>query len=144
MSEHHAVVCWERDARQHETYKLQFENGIQFLASSNPDVTSNQFLDPEQAFVASISNCHMLSFLAIAAKRGVKVSKYEDHAVGLLNKNEEGRVAITQVILRPKITFDMTPPPSNEEIDRLHEMTSRNCFIANSVKTQIEVHSNHE
>lgn len=142
MSEHHAVVCWERDAQQHETYKLQFENGVQFLASSNPDASQNDFLDPEQAFVASISNCHMLSFLAIAAKRGVKISKYVDHAVGLLSKNEEGRIAITKVVLRPEITFDMQEIPTTDEIQRLHEMTSRNCFIANSVRTKIEVQPN--
>lgn len=138
MSQHHVTTSWEKDSNQHEVFKLAFEDGGEIVASTDPASDSTHFLDPEQAYVASLSNCHMLSFLAEAAKKGLAVNRYVDHAVGFLGKNEEGRIAVTRVILRPSITFAGTTV-SESDLDELHKTTHKNCFIANSVKTKIEI-----
>ena len=96
-------------------------------------------VDPEEAFVASLSSCHMLTFLAIACKKGFSVDDYRDEAVGVLDKNAEGRLAITTVTLQPQIKFGGTKIPSAEEIARLHDAAHHACFIASSVKTEVTV-----
>ena len=144
MSQHHVKISWQKTADQHEEFKLSFEEGGEIIASTDPSKEFNHFLDPEQAYVASLSNCHMLSFLAEAAKKGIAVVQYEDNAVGFLGKNEDGRIAVTRVVLRPKITFTGDQQPVGNEIDELHQITHKNCFIANSVKTKIEIQSNHD
>ena len=139
MSEHHVTVGWKKGVDDHETYRIGFEGGTEIIASSDPKNQSDDYLDPEQAYVASLSSCHMLSFLAICAKKSLAVKDYQDNAVGFLGKNQEDRIAVTKVILNPKISFEGNQPPTAKEIRTLHEMTSRNCFIANSVLTEIEV-----
>tara|TARA_B110000438_G_scaffold206429_1_gene198131 strand:+ start:224 stop:580 length:357 start_codon:yes stop_codon:yes gene_type:complete len=96
-------------------------------------------VDPEEAFVASISACHMLTFLAIAAKRRFVVDTYSDNAVGYLEENDEGRMAVTRVELRPEIAFSDETFPTPDQIDSMHHMSHRECFIANSVSTEIVV-----
>jgi organic hydroperoxide reductase OsmC/OhrA len=95
--------------------------------------------DPEEAFVASISSCHMLWFLGLAAKAKFRVDSYTDRAEGVMEKNAEGKVAVTRVALRPKVLFSGDRIPSREELDRLHHEAHEKCFIANSVKTAITV-----
>jgi organic hydroperoxide reductase OsmC/OhrA len=95
-------------------------------------------VNPEEAFVTSVSSCHMLTFLAICAKKKLVVDRYEDAATGILEKNGEGRLAMTRIVLRPRITF-AGEDPSSEVIERLHESSHRNCFIANSVRTEVTV-----
>jgi len=143
MSEHNVTVSWSKGDDNHETYSISFEGGTEIRASSDPLAQSDDYLDPEQAYVASLSSCHMLSFLAICAKRGHFVKTYEDHAIGFLGKNEDGRIAVTKVILNPNICFTDSPALTKEQIDNLHEMTSRNCFISNSVLTEIIIQSVH-
>jgi organic hydroperoxide reductase OsmC/OhrA len=89
--------------------------------------------------VAALSSCHMLTFLAIASKKGFVVDDYRDEAVGVLEKNAEGRLAVTRVTLRPRIGFSGDRVPSVEEIERMHESAHRGCFIANSVRTEVTV-----
>jgi organic hydroperoxide reductase OsmC/OhrA len=96
-------------------------------------------VDPEEAFVASLSACHMLWFLAIAAKRGFVVDRYEDSAVGVLERNAERRFAMTSVTLRPRIQFSGTKLPTPEELAQLHHKAHEECYIANSVKTEVRV-----
>jgi len=91
--------------------------------------------DPEELFVAAISACHMLWFVSLAAGRKVVVNRYRDEAEGVLEKNAEGRVAVTRVTLRPAVEFDAPPPP--EVLAELHHKAHEKCFIANSVKTEI-------
>lgn len=111
----------------------------------DPGVSGPEFLgsadrvDPEEAFVASIAACHMLTFLAVAAKRRFVVDAYSDHAVGYMEKNEDGRLAITRVELRPDITFSDEPRPTLEQIESMHHQSHEECFIANSVRTEIVV-----
>jgi len=95
-------------------------------------------VDPEEAFVAALSSCHMLTFLAIAARKRLVVDAYDDHAVGVMAKNEQGRLAITHVTLHPKIVW-AGPEPDAETLERLHHRAHVECFIANSVTTSVTV-----
>lgn len=146
MSEHTATLAWTRgDATfTYETYsrdhRLVFENGLETLASSAPAYAGNpKALNPETLLVGALASCHMLTFLAVCAKRGYVVERYEDSASGRLDKNAEGRMAITHVTLRPKVAFSGEKQPSAEELERLHERAHANCFIANSVRAEVEV-----
>ncbi len=147
MSEHRATVAWAREgaeftydgySRDHE---WQFAGGVRIPASAAPAyLGSEERVDPEEAFVASVASCHMLTFLAIAARRRLVVERYEDAAVGFLEKNQEGRLAVTRVELRPRIAFGGREP-SADELARIHELSHKQCFIANSVRTRITVES---
>ena len=96
-------------------------------------------VDPEEAFVASLSSCHMLTFLAIACKYKFVLDEYVDDAVGHMEKNADGKMAITKVTLKPKITFSGDKKPTADELDKMHHAAHENCFIASSVKTEITV-----
>jgi organic hydroperoxide reductase OsmC/OhrA len=148
MSEHRATINWKRETPDfaYECYNRdhawQFDAGITARASAAPAyLGSESCIDPEEAFVASLSSCHMLTFLAIAARRRYIVDAYLDQAVGILAKNEAGNLAITKVTLRPEIRFSGEKQPNAEELIRLHEQAHHACFIANSVKTEVVVES---
>lgn len=96
-------------------------------------------VDPEEAFVASLSSCHMLTFLALAAKKRLVVDRYTDEAVGYMEKNAQGKLAITRVVLRPKVSFGGSGAPPAEVSEELHATAHRYCFIANSVTAEIAV-----
>ena len=146
MSEHRVTIAWQRETTDfsYETYGRdhvwRFEGGTELAASSTPDFGGNRNLvDPEQAFVAALSSCHMLTFLAIAARRRLIVDRYQDEAIGTLEKNQAGELAMTRVVLRPRISFGGDKKPSDEELERLHERAHRTCFLANSVRTCVTV-----
>jgi organic hydroperoxide reductase OsmC/OhrA len=146
MSEHKATIHWNRQGTDF-TYKeytrdhvWKFDGGTEVRASAAPQFLGNDSLvDPEQGFVAALSSCHMLTFLALAARDGFVVDDYEDDAVGHMTRNAEKRMAITRVVLQPKITWGGEPPDA-EQLDTLHENAHKHCFIANSVTTKVEVH----
>jgi organic hydroperoxide reductase OsmC/OhrA len=145
MSEHRATIAWSRgDADfSYEKYPRDhtwtFEGGVEVAASAAPAYLGTaERVDPEEAFVAAVSSCHMLTFLAIAARKRLVVDRYEDDAVGLLEKNADGKLAVTRVTLRPRIAFGGKQPGA-EEIERIHHAAHENCFIANSVRTEISV-----
>ena len=145
MSEHKAAITWNRGGRDftYESYsrdhRWSFDGGVTVAATSAPTYLGNPALvDPEEAFVAAIASCHMLTFLAIAARKRIVVESYEDAAVGHMEKNERGKLAITRVELHPKITFGGAAP-SDEELAQMHHVAHENCFIANSVATEITV-----
>jgi organic hydroperoxide reductase OsmC/OhrA len=145
MSEHRAAISWSRDGADfsYDSYPRRhswsFVGGTRIEASSAPDYRGDpELVDPEEAFVASIASCHMLTFLALAARRRLVVDRYEDAAVGFLEKNGEGRLAVTRVTLRPAVTFGGRAA-SAEELARLHELAHEHCFIANSVRTEVSV-----
>lgn len=96
-------------------------------------------VDPEEAYVAALSSCHMLTFLWLAYKKGFQVDSYEDEAVGVMTKNEKGIPWVSGVTLRPKIVFGGDKTPSATELEQLHHDSHEQCFIANSVKTQVTV-----
>jgi organic hydroperoxide reductase OsmC/OhrA len=139
MAQYQIKVSWDAAAAS-ENYRWALDNGTEIIGTpgSNP-AEPPRFLDPEEAFVGSLSSCHLLSFLAAAAKAGFQVANYEDSAVGILDKNEQGRIAVTRVLLQPTVTFGGEKKPTIDELRQLHEKANRDCFIANSVKTQIVV-----
>lgn len=146
MSEHRVEVVWSRgdgpfDYESYDrSHTWRFPGGIEVAASSAPDYLGDAArVDPEESFVAAISSCHMLTFLAVAARRRLVVDRYEDAAVGFLEKNDAGRLAVTRVELHPRIRFGGDGPPDREQLARLHARAHQNCFIANSVSTRIDV-----
>lgn len=154
MSEHKAVVEWEkpspdylkgRYSREHTWF---FDGGATVLASSSPSVVpvpmSNAAgVDPEEAFVASLSSCHMLTFLDLARRKGFAVAHYYDEAVGHLAKNADGAMWISHVTLNPEITYEGDKQPTPAEEQELHHAAHKFCFISNSVKTEVTVGSGH-
>lgn len=146
MSEHRAQIRWARggEAFTYETYgrrhRWKFGGGAELDASSAPEYLGDPSLpNPEEALVAAISSCHMLTFLAIAARKRLAVESYEDDAVGHMEKNVDGKLAVTRCELRPRIVFSGEKRPSADEIAKLHESAHRGCFIANSVRTEVTV-----
>ena len=145
MSEHTAVIRWENATgtldydRYSRRHRWEFDGGPVVEASAGAKFLGDAgCVDPEEALVAAASSCHMLTFLAIAARRKLVVTRYEDHAVGHLDKDPEGRQAITRIELHPVVTFAGTPP-SADEIAKLHEASHRNCFIANSIHARVTI-----
>lgn len=142
-----ASVLWERGAGEAFTdnkygrgHTWSFDGGVSFRASSSPHVVPRYSdpsgVDPEEALVASLSACHMLTFLHLAAKRGLVVNRYEDAAEGVLEKKENGRFWVSRVVLRPKIAWE-GEAPSRSVSDELHHLAHEECFIANSVRTDV-------
>ena len=145
MSDHNATIDWNRDGRDftYESYgrdhTWSFEGGVVINASAAPGYKgSPDLVDPEEAFVASLSSCHMLTFLALAAKEKLVVNRYSDHAVGRMEANDRRQFAVTTVTLNPVIEFDGRKPEP-DELAQLHDKAHHLCFIANSVKTRITV-----
>jgi organic hydroperoxide reductase OsmC/OhrA len=145
MSEHRAQISWQRGGVDfgYETYSRdhdwRFGAGPSLRASAAPEYRGSAALpNPEEALVAALSSCHMLTFLAIAARKGLTVDAYDDEAVGHLEKNAEGRLAVTRVVLRPRVRFAGAAPDA-ATLAALHESAHRGCFIANSVKTDVRV-----
>lgn len=150
MHTYEAVVTWDRggqnflDNRYSRGHMWRFDGGAEVPASSSPlivpvpmSVAAN--VDPEEAFVAAVSSCHMLFFLSIAAKGGFVIDRYDDRASGVMEKNAEGRIAMTRIALRPCIAFGGERRPTTEEIARMHHESHEKCFIANSIKTEVIV-----
>ncbi|MBB4192582.1 organic hydroperoxide reductase OsmC/OhrA [Rhizobium aethiopicum] len=148
MATHGARIAWQRndeiftDNRYSRVHRWTFDGGIEVRASSSSHVvplpySAEDAVDPEEAFVASLSSCHMLWFLSIAAKQGFCVDSYTDVAEGVMEKNSEGRLAMTVVTLKPHVVFSGEKQPSLGELDALHHRAHHECFIANSVKTEV-------
>ena len=143
MSEHTATVAWRLsgDDFSYDAYNREhtwtFDGGIEVPASAAPDFLGKPgHVDPEAALVASLSSCHMLTFLALCARKRLTVTAYRDAAVGHLEKNAGGKLAVTRVELNPVVTF-AGDPPDTEAFERLHEQAHANCFIANSVTCEL-------
>ena len=148
MSHYAAETLWERkdadflDNRYSRRHLLRFDGGLEVPGSFSPSVvplpmSDASALDPEEAFVSSLSSCHMLWFLTMAVKRKFRVDRYFDAATGIMEKNAEGKIAMTVVTLHPEVTFSGERRPSREELDKLHHDAHEACFIANSVKTDV-------
>ena len=150
MSTHSASIMWERaegakftDNRYSRAHRWEFDGGAVVAASSSPSVVPVPLsdpagVDPEEAFVASISSCHMLYFLFFAAKGGFVVDSYRDAAAGHLEKNAEGAQWMASVVLRPEVRFSGAAPDA-ARLSELHDKAHHACFIANSVKTAVAI-----
>lgn len=150
MGHHSARVEWRRDNakftdnRYSRAHEWSFDGGTRVPASASPGVVpvalcNPSAVDPEEAFVAALASCHMLWFLSIAAKRGFVIERYEDDAVGELAPNDDGRLAMKTVILRPAVTFGDGRHPARAELEALHHEAHDRCYLSNSVRTEIQV-----
>ncbi|MBY7785399.1 OsmC family protein [Vibrio fluvialis] len=149
MSQYGATVKWQRqpdevfsDNQYSRGHEWQFDGGVTVPASASPHIVPLPLsveanVDPEEAMVAALSSCHMLVFLSIAAKKRYVIESYEDNAVGTLEPNDEGKVALTKVVLKPKVVFSGDKQPNLEILEKMHHQSHENCFIANSVKTEV-------
>lgn len=148
MAEYRTIVAWSRDGaaftdnRYSRGHRWLFDGGVEVPASSSPHVVPLPMsvaaaVDPEEAFVASLSSCHMLWFLSIAAKRGFVVGSYRDEAVGTLAKDASGKLAMTRVTLHPEVRFDGDRRPTTGEETAMHRDAHEQCFIARSVKSDL-------
>ena len=146
MSDYTATVRWSRDGarfsdnRYSRVHQWSFDGGVSFRASSSPHVVPRYSdpagVDPEEAFIASLSSCHMLTFLYLAAKAGLVVESYDDTAEGQMAKTAEGRMWVSVVTLHPIVVWGGTTPDVHTVHD-LHHAAHDECFIANSVKTEV-------
>ncbi|MDC3264366.1 OsmC family protein [Porticoccaceae bacterium] len=151
MSEYSAKVVWKRqleeiftDNKYSRGHIWEFDGGAIIAASSAPSIVPLPYsvaanVDPEEAFIASISSCHMLFFLAIAGNRGFVIDQYIDNPIGIMEKDAAGKTSITNVSLRPQVTFGGDRQPTLETLEMMHHQSHDQCFIANSVKTEVVV-----
>ena len=148
MAHYEAEVIWQRagqsflDNRYSRRHLLRFDGGLEIPGSSSPHVvpvpmSDAAAVDPEEAFVASLSSCHMLWFLSIAARNKFRVDAYRDQAIGVMARNERGRFMMKTVTLRPDVSFSGERMPTRAEIDAMHHEADDECFIANSVRTEV-------
>ena len=150
MAEYRATIHWARTSEEFLRGKYSrehtwaFDGGVVIPASASPSVVPTPWsnpagVDPEEAFVAALSSCHMLTFLYLAGKQGFQVDRYDDVAVGVMTKNDRGVPWVSSVVLRPEIVFSGTKVPGPGEIKQLHHRAHEECYIANSVKTEVTV-----
>lgn len=151
MHYHEAKVSWQRpdgakftDNRYSRAHEWAFDGGVSVRASSSPSVVPLPLsvadaVDPEEALVASASSCHMLWFLSLAARKGYVVDSYVDDARGEIGKNAEGRTAVTKITLRPRIVFSGDKQPGAADLDALHHAAHDQCYIANSLKSEVVI-----
>lgn len=148
MGEYTATIRWSlhggdfADNRYSRAHEWSFDGGLTVPASASPHIVPlpqsvAENVDPEEVFVASLSSCHMLFFLSLAAADGIVVASYEDKASGWLEKDADNRMAITRVVLRPRAGYSEDTPPGTDVVASLHHRAHELCFIANSVRTEV-------
>ncbi len=150
MATYTAAIRWSRgaqpftDNRYSRAHTWKFDGGTEVPASSSPHVvprpmSADAAVDPEEAFVASLSSCHLLWFLSLAAKQGCVVDSYADDAEGVMAKDAAGRLAITRVTLRPLVRFSGARLPDQAALAALHHAAHAECFIAHSVRSEVVI-----
>jgi organic hydroperoxide reductase OsmC/OhrA len=148
MTQFKATIAWERgaqpfaDQRYSRAHAWRFDGGLTVPGSSSPQsvplpMSDPAAVDPEEALVAALSSCHMLFFLSIAAQHGFIVDRYVDQATGLMDRNAEGRMAMTRITLAPAIAFSGARMPAPSEVDAMHHAAHDKCYIANSIKADV-------
>jgi organic hydroperoxide reductase OsmC/OhrA len=148
IHQHQATIRWQRGQADFPTGKYSrdhtwnFDGGATIPASSAPAVVAPPYssparVDPEEAFVAALSSCHMLTFLHQAYRQGFAVDNYQDEAIGIMTKNEKGVPWVSSVTLHPRIKFYGSKTPTPAEAEHLHHLAHERCFLANSVKTEV-------
>ena len=148
MSLYHAEIRWNRDGAQFTDnrysrgHRWVFDGGIEVPASASPTIVPLPYsipaaVDPEEAFVASLSSCHMLFFLSIAAARGFVVDTYRDDAVGALTRDSSRKLVMSRVTLRPEVLYAGDARPTDAESMEMHHEAHGECFIARSVTTDV-------
>lgn len=150
MSEHKALISWNRTTpdflkgKYSREHTWTFDGGVTVPASPAPSgvpipLSNPACVDPEEAFVAAVSSCHMLTYLFLAYKQGFQIDTYRDEAVGVLTKNENGVPWVSAITLHPQIAFSGDKLPSAADVEKLHHLAHEQCYIANSIKTKVTV-----
>ena len=150
MHEFTATLDWRRDGqpftdqRYSRAHEWSFDGGLTVPASSSPlsvplPMSDASSLDPEEALVAAVASCHMLFLLSIAAQRGFMIDHYRDDPVGLLGKNAQGKMAMTKITLRPAIVFSGEKLPNALQREAMHHLAHQQCYIANSLNTEVVI-----
>ena len=150
MSEHKATINWTRTGpdflkgKYSREHTWHFDGGVTVQASPSPSAVPVPFsnpahVDPEEAFVAAVSSCHMLAYLYLAYQQGFQVDSYHDEAVGVMTKNEKGVLWVSSITLHPQIGYSGDRLPTSADEERLHHLAHEQCFIANSIKTEVTV-----
>lgn len=149
MSEYSALISWNKtshelftDNKYSRAHEWTFDGGITVPASAPPNIVPLPYsieanIDPEEAFVASVSSCHMLIFLSLAAKQRFVVESYIDHAIGKLEPSIDGKLWMSLITLDPKVQFTPDKVPSIKQLEKMHHQAHEQCFIANSIKTKV-------
>lgn len=148
MNEYTAQIIWQRleqnflDNRYSRKHVIRFDGGLEVPASSSPHVVPLPYsdpsaVDPEEMLVAAIANCHMLWFLSIAVKQKFCVDEYTDKASGVMRPNKNGKLFLAEVTLSPDVKFSGKKIPTREQLEAMHHKAHEECFIANSVLTEI-------
>ena len=149
MSTHHATIRWFASpgedfakGQYSRAHNWKFDGLTNVAASASPHIVPMPWanpdaVDPEEAFVASLSSCHMLWFLSIAGKRGFVIDSYKDEASGIMGRNDEGRLAMLEVVLKPAVVWSGARTPSAADVAAMHDEAHHECFIANSVRTTV-------
>ncbi len=146
MSEHRASIEWKVDAQgfsptaYNRSHSITFDGGVQVRGTAAPDFGGNPAdVDPEKLLVSAVASCHMLTFLAVAAKKRLQLLSYTDDAVGVLEKDSEGKFSVTKIFLHPKVVFEGDTQPDAAVLADLHARAHRGCFVGNSVKADVIV-----
>lgn len=148
MHQYQAEILWQRgaqafiDNRYSRAHQWEFDGGLIVPASSSPlsvpvPMSEAKNVDPEEALVAALASCHMLFYLSFVAKRAYVLEQYKDLAVGIMDKNAQGRQAITRIHLRPHESYSSEKQPSLQEREELHHMAHEHCYIANSIHAEV-------
>ncbi|MBT3531258.1 MAG: peroxiredoxin [Gammaproteobacteria bacterium] len=150
MSNYTATIEWNRNGedfinnKYSRAHQWKFDGGAELTATASPHIvpapwTAEEHIDPEEAFVASLSSCHMLFFLSFASRDGFQIDSYIDKPSGLMSKNSNGKTSMTRVVISPEVVYSGDKRPTKEVEKSLHHLAHENCFIANSVNTEIEI-----
>lgn len=146
MSEYKVNLNWKPDSEDFSykkytrTHQWIFGGGIEVTASAAPEyIGKAEYVNPEEAFAASLASCHLLTFLAIASFKKYHIKSYADEAVAIVEKNSDNKQAVTKVFLRPKVEFSGEHMPDEEELKKMHDKAHAECFISNSVQTEVIV-----
>jgi organic hydroperoxide reductase OsmC/OhrA len=145
-----ATLSWKRNSpdflkgRYSREHTWAFDGGVTVPASASPAIVPVPYsnpahVDPEEAFVASVSSCHMLTYVYLAYKQGFQVDSYQDEAVGAMTKNEQGVLWVSSITLSPKIAYSGNKMPTPADEERLHHLAHQQCFISNSIKSKVTV-----
>lgn len=147
--EHRASVIWQRgtqdflDKKYSREHVWRFDDGCEVPGSCPPSklipvpLARPDAVDPEEGLLAALSACHMLFFLALSAKAGYRIDSYIDDAIGVMGKNERGKTLMERITLRPQVTFSGDKTPTPEDIADLHSRAHAECFIANTLRSDI-------
>ncbi|TYP99429.1 organic hydroperoxide reductase OsmC/OhrA [Tenacibaculum adriaticum] len=151
---HHTKIVWKKNTSENFTsgkysrvHKWYFDEGTEIRASSSPKVipvpmSDPSAVDPEEALLAALSSCHMLFFLSIVSSKKYTIESYEDTVEGIMQKNDNGKISMSEITLNPKTKFSSTNIPSVKEITDMHQLAHSQCYIANSLNSKINIFPN--